>query len=105
MDPSRPVPARLTTTLAVSLPEIYGIFGYLGEVLEAITNKSQEEREFLVAVSPRERRTICLAPDERYVLDMDIHQCMRESFMPYVKTSSQDLVLKVEWIQRYDCLL
>lgn len=77
--------------------EEIGVFGYVGNVLESITNAGPECIDIQLSVSPDEKKQVCLQPEETLRLDVDIDRCIRQRFMPHVKTS-QDLELRVSWI-------
>lgn len=73
-----------------------GVFGYKAGVLESITNESPKTVDLTIAASVGETKRIVLQEKETYRLDIDIWQCIRDRFMPYVEAET-DVLLSVAW--------
>ena len=80
---SKKVPAVAKHRLAVCPGDIQ-VLGYLGDRVDAVVNTTGGTVEFTLAVSPCDSRRLTLRHDERYAVSIDVYDCMRDRFMPYI---------------------
>lgn len=73
-----------------------GVFGYKAGILKSVTNESPRTVDLIIASAPDDTRQIVLKEKETYTLDVDIWQCIRDRFMPYVE-AKDDVLLSVAW--------
>lgn len=73
-----------------------GVFGYKADVLHSITNESPRAVAFTLATAKDTMHHITLQTGETRDLDIDIWECVRNRFMPYVETE-EDLLLSIAW--------
>lgn len=73
-----------------------GVFGYKAGRLRSITNEGPRPVTVCIAVSPGTTTRVVLQENETYDLDIDIWQCIRDRFMPYVE-ACDDVLLSVTW--------
>lgn len=74
------------------------VFGYKSGCLQSVTNAGDDTISCTIGCRPSVTKEITLQPSETYTLDIDIWQCIRDRFMPYVEApSDQDIVLRLIW--------
>lgn len=94
-------PDTLVDRLRILKQEEYAVFGYLADILYAITNATKNPIEILLVLDKNDRRPLTLDAHQCYIIDMDIHSSIKRRFMPYVKTH-ETIQLDVEWRYRGD---
>jgi hypothetical protein len=97
---SKKVPAVAKHRLAVCPGDIR-VLGYLGDRVDAVVNATGGTVEFTLAVSSRDSRRLTLRHDECYAVSIDVYDCMRDRFMPYITVCPEaptSVKLDVVWV-------
>jgi hypothetical protein len=93
------IPVTFVDRLRILQQEEYAVFGYLADILYAITNKTGKPIDILLVLDNDDQRPLTLDTNQCYIIDMDVGPCIKRRFMPFVKTY-ETIQLDVEWRHR-----
>jgi hypothetical protein len=87
---------EIKTQIRATAEEEYAVTGYVTGTLVGLENAGQTPVKFEFAPARDEQYAVCLRPGERHSVEIDVFRCIRDKFMPFVKTT-EDIRLSVVW--------